>query len=140
NLPGLPVPQASLSRIDVITAPLDADWADFSGALINATTPSGTRHLAGQLFGDWTGDAVATSGVFDPGGMTFQSVRGGASISGPIVPDTAVLIATVQGQLDREPLPPAWIATGSNSVLKGAAGSAPIDPLLATRLVSNNRI
>src|SRR6185295_13328476 len=26
NLPGLPVPQASLSRIDVITAPLDADW------------------------------------------------------------------------------------------------------------------
>jgi hypothetical protein len=142
NLIGLAVPQGPLSRVDVLTAPLDMEWGDFTGAVVNATSRPGTGRFAFRGFGDWSGNPVTTSGVFDPGAVTFNSWRGGAVASGPVLPDTAFLIAAVEGQFERRPLPAGWIGGAGNATLAAApsADSSGLTRLLAPRVASDDRL
>lgn len=142
NLLGLALPRAPLARLDVLTAPLDAEWADFAGGVINATARPGSRRFAVQGFGDWAGGPVASSGFFDPSAVSFHSWRGGVVVSGPVVSDTAYVIAGVEAQRDQRPLPPAWVAGPGDAILATASDSlgAGLSPFLGPRVVSDDKL
>lgn len=135
------LPRGAFARLDVLTAPLDAEWADFSGAVVDATARPGSRRLGFQAFGDWTGGPVASSEFFAPSAVDYRSWRGGAMVSGPIVSDTGYVIAGVEAQRDQRPLPPAWVAGPGDALLAGASDSmgAGLGTLLAPRVVSDDR-
>ena len=142
DLLGLALPHTQLTRMDVLTAPVDMEWGDFAGAAVNASTRAGSGRFGLRGFGDWSGSPIVTSSVLDPGAVTFGSWRGGVVASGPVLPDTAFLIGAVEGQRERRPLPAGWIAGAGDATLAAATSAATsgLASLLAPRVVSDDRL
>ncbi|MEL6686144.1 MAG: TonB-dependent receptor [Pseudomonadota bacterium] len=84
-----PFPFDALEQVAVELAPLDVIYGNFTACNINAVTKSGTNTFSGSAFIDYTDDGLRgdTAGdqTFDFG--TFDEIRYGATIGGPIIED-----------------------------------------------------
>jgi hypothetical protein len=85
----LPLPFDVIRETSVEFAPMDVEYSDFTGCLVNVVTKSGSNQFHGSAFyayrnEDLRGDTV-DGRTFTPG--VFSEKRWGATLSGPIVPD-----------------------------------------------------
>lgn len=85
----LPLPYDVIRETSVEFAPMDVEYSDFTGCLVNVVTKSGGNKFHGTAFyayrnEDLRGDTV-DGRSFTPG--VFSEKRWGATLNGPIVPD-----------------------------------------------------
>lgn len=84
-----PFPFEAIEQVSVELAPLDVIYGNFTACNINAVTKSGTNTFSGSAFIDYTDDGLTgtTAGdqTFDFG--SFDEVRYGATVGGPIIED-----------------------------------------------------
>jgi carboxypeptidase family protein/TonB-dependent receptor-like protein len=80
---GKSVPIAAVHEYQVLLAPYDVRYGDFTGALVNTVTRSGTNELHGSVFAYGRTDDLARSGAALP----YERLQYGWSLGGPIVRD-----------------------------------------------------
>ena len=90
----------AVREYQVLLAPYDVRQGNFSGALINAVTKSGTNRFSGSVFGyhrneGWTGFPVSES--------DFSNWQFGASLGGPIQRDRVHFFANVERREEDRP-------------------------------------
>lgn len=86
----LPLPFDSIKETAVEFAPFDVEYGQFTGCAINVVTKSGQNDFHGSAFfeyqsDDLTGDTAGGEPA-DPG--SFENLRWGATLDGPIIKDT----------------------------------------------------
>lgn len=118
---GLSLARGAFDRVDVLTAPVEIEWREFTGARLNATSASGTRAFEGRSFIDWTGDALASSDFFDPAAVPHRSVRGAVRLSGPIVRDTAYFVVAAEGGNIQQARSRGWEPRATDATLVAVA-------------------
>ena len=85
----LPLPFDVIRETSVEFAPMDVEYSDFTGCLINVVTKSGTNKFHGSAFFSYRSDSLrgdSLDGV-DNIASDFEEKRWGATLGGPIVPD-----------------------------------------------------
>lgn len=90
----------AVKEYQVLLAPYDVRQGNFSGALINAVTKSGTNRFSGSVFGyhrneAWTG--------FPASENDFSNWQFGASIGGPIQQDRIHFFANFERRSENRP-------------------------------------
>ena len=128
---------------ELLTNGLDVEWSGFAGGYLSSYTSRGTADLEVRGFADWTGSAVTSSKDIAAPAEATRSVRGGAVISGPVIPDTAHFLVGVEAQSLETPMPPAWEIHTFDEGLVAVADSFGVDLtpytetlVLASELVS----
>ncbi len=98
----------AVKEYQILLAPYDVRQGNFTGALINAVTKSGTNDLSGSAFITYRNDALAG----DPlGQTTFNQSQFGAALGGPIIRDK--LHFFLSGEFSRRTTPSLGPAFGS---------------------------
>ncbi|WP_296674813.1 TonB-dependent receptor [Novosphingobium sp.] len=100
-----PVPLDALAQVSVSLAPYDFLQSGFQGGAIDTVLLSGTNRLHGTGFysintDELSGKKIGTTTTVVP---DFKSVTYGATLSGPIIPDTLFLM--VSGERNTDPRP-----------------------------------
>jgi outer membrane receptor protein involved in Fe transport len=98
----------AVKEYQILLAPYDVRQGNFTGALINAVTKSGTNELSGSAFVTYRNDALAG----DPlGESEFNQSQFGAALGGPIIRDK--LHFFLSGEFSRRTTPALGPAFGS---------------------------
>ena len=118
------LPQWAFESVKLNWSPTDAEWGGLAGAVLNGSPKRGSAGLEMSLFADWGGNAGASSTHFSPNASGHSSVRGGALISGAIIPDTLHFTLGAEARRLQTPLPPAWAPTAVDSTILATAQSA----------------
>jgi hypothetical protein len=82
---GKSIPIDAVSEYQVLIAPYDVRYGDFTGALVNTVTRAGTNALHGSTFTYWRNDKLARGG--DLAGPRYERFQSGLSLGGPIIRD-----------------------------------------------------
>lgn len=77
------VPLDAVREYQILLAPFDVRYGDFSGALVNAVTYSGTNRVEGSVFAYGRSDALARAAQ-DTAGLDYARLQYGFSLGGPI--------------------------------------------------------
>jgi hypothetical protein len=90
----------AVKEYQVLLSPYDVRHGNFSGALINAVTKSGTNQFSGSIFGyhrneGWTGYPIS--------GADFSNWQFGGSLGGPIQRDRAHFFANFERRSEDRP-------------------------------------
>lgn len=80
------IPLGAVKEYQVVLSPFDVRQGNFTGALINAVTKSGTNELHGELFGTFRNEKMERDVPYLRQNPFSQSQYGG-SLGGPIVRD-----------------------------------------------------
>ena len=99
---GRSLPFEAVREYQVLLAPFDVRYGDFTGALVNTVTRSGTNRFAGSLFGLGRSDALARGGELAP--SSYERWQGGLSASGPIVRDRVQFLLASEFQRLNAPM------------------------------------
>ena len=94
----MPFSLDAIEQVSVELAPFDVQYGFFTACNINAVTKSGSNEFHGGVFFDYTDDGLTgdkTDGVQRNLG-TFDEKRYGASLGGPIIPDTLFFFAAYE--------------------------------------------
>jgi hypothetical protein len=117
-----PISISVLEAVSVEVAPYDVQYGSFTGGVINSVTKSGTNQFQGEAFwettgNDYQGDSYSYED-FQTGNVVNRSVTAefeetsyGATLSGPIIPDTLFFLVNYE------------YFEGTQPVLSGPAGS-----------------
>lgn len=119
-----PIPLEALSSISIELNPYDVRRSNFTGALINAVTTSGTNTVAGEIFYEFSNDDMRgkhpRTGVKEP----FDEKRYGVSVNGPIWKDRLFFAFTYEN-FEREASSP------SSGFILSPASVALVDQVIA---------
>jgi hypothetical protein len=105
---GKSIPLDAVQEYEVLLAPYDVRYGDFTGALVNAVTKAGTNKLRGSVFAYGRNDqlsrrtAPATS-------TTYERVQYGFSLGGPIVQNRLHFFIAPELQRFTSPAPGPYI-------------------------------
>ena len=80
------IPLDAVQEYQVLLAPYDVRYGDFTGALINAVTRSGSNDFHGSVFGLARNDHLARRGG-TVGPLPYERLQYGFSLGGPLVRD-----------------------------------------------------
>ena len=103
-LGGKSLPLDAVKEYQVLVAPYHARFGDFSGALVNTVTNSGTNEVTGSGFAYWLSDRLARQLDEDPG-MPYDEVQYGFSLGGPILRDRLHYYVALERQHFTSPAP-----------------------------------
>jgi hypothetical protein len=78
-----------IDQAQVMGVPVDAEWRGVSGSLLAAQTRRGTNQMVFRPYATFSSAKLGGRSLDNPGDSTASSFQVGASISGPLVPDTA---------------------------------------------------
>lgn len=123
---------------EFLTNPVDVEWSEAAGGYLSGYTRQGTATPQFRFYGDWSGATAVSSDYLTTDGVTANSFRGGAVLTGPIVTDTAHYALGFEAQRLELPLPPAWANDSFDSALLGVADSLGVDltPYTQTRVLA----
>ncbi|UCG85495.1 MAG: carboxypeptidase regulatory-like domain-containing protein [Gemmatimonadota bacterium] len=119
-----PFTVASFEQLQMLTNGVDVEYSGSAGASLSGFSRRGTRDLEFGVFGDWTGSAMSGSKYIDSGSLSYNSVRGGITASGPIVRDTSHFIVGFEARKLETALPSAWVPTDADSAFVAAAANS----------------
>jgi hypothetical protein len=105
----------AVKEYQVLLSPYDVRQGNFSGALINAVTKSGTNTFSGSIFGyhrneAWTGFPLAES--------DFSNWQFGASLGGPIQRDKVHFFANFERREEDRPAAGPFFGSGEPVVVR----------------------
>ncbi len=108
---GKPIGYDAVKQYQVELAPYDVRQGNFTGALINAITKSGSNRWTGSAFGYFRDQGLAG----DPLSQSeFSNYQFGGSLGGPIVRDKAHFFLNLEFQEASTPATGPFIGAGSN--------------------------
>ena len=87
----------SLEELKVTTSNYDAEFGSVGGALLQATTKSGTNRFHGSAFEYLRNDAFNAQNPFAPGALPLHWNQFGGSLGGPVKKDKLFFFADYQG-------------------------------------------
>jgi hypothetical protein len=97
---GRSLPLEAVQEFQVLTAPFDVRYGDFTGALVNAVTRAGTNRFAGSAFVRMRNDALARQGAHAPANP-FERWQYGFHAGGPVVRDRVHFFIAAEVQAHR---------------------------------------
>ena len=104
-LAALSVPRSGLSGAELIAGDTDVEWVDWGGAILAGLSRAAGDRNEVDLFADYSGGGLFSSQAISGTVPTNQSVRGGVTLSVPIVRDTTRLMIGVEGWRVERPEP-----------------------------------
>jgi hypothetical protein len=110
---------SNFDLVDLLTVAPDVEWPGAAAAYITAFTRQGSPRPSGQLFGDWSGDALGGASSAAP----FQSYRVGGQIGGSISGDTAHFMLGAEFLQSELPFQSLWAADAETARLVDEARS-----------------
>jgi hypothetical protein len=122
--PTIPFAFSSLEAVELASNRVDVEYSGLAGASLVGFSRRGTREMQIGFFGDWSGATLSSSDYFDPADLSYHSVRGGISASGPVIRDTSQFFIAVEGRRLRTPMPSAWAPTPFDSALVAVAADS----------------
>lgn len=125
-----PITLEAIQEFNILVAPFDVRYSNFSGGLINAVTKSGTNDWTLSGFGLFTNESFVSELDGSEFGE-FSDNQFGGTIGGPIVRDKAFFFAA--GEFQRADQPFEGFEPGQSNDLTGELG---IDPAEAVEIAS----
>lgn len=128
-----PVPFDALAQVSVSIAPYDFRQSGFQGGAIDTVLLSGTNSFRGTAFysqntDGLSGTRIGTSVLTVP---NFKSETYGATLSGPIIPDTLFFMISGERNTDPRPYPTQIASFATPSVITNAITA--VDAIATTR-------
>ncbi len=102
----------------------DVEWSGQAGGTLSGYTSRGTRELGARAFGNGSGGPLL-SGV-EPGPSGYQTIQGGLTVGGSLIPDTATMVFGVEARRLATPLQPV-LGTSTEQAIQIARESYGID-------------
>jgi hypothetical protein len=99
---GRALPLEAIKEFQVLLSPYDVRQGNFTGALVNAVTQSGTNELTGSAFVYYRDQALARDTTFLRN-SPFTRRQLGFSLGGPIIKDKLRFFATVETSQNTSP-------------------------------------
>jgi len=139
----IPSPDA-IAEVNLVTNTINPEYGRNGGAILNATTKSGTNHFHGDGFEFFRDNAFNSRNFFGRSTTVFHRNQFGGTIGGPFVKDKLFGFFSYQGTRARQPQPG---ASGTTTVFTPAersgnfsngSGTSPFTGNSATPLVGEN--
>ncbi len=105
---GKSIPLDAVKEYQVLIAPYDVRYGDFTGALVNTVTHGGTNELRGSTFVHWRNDRLARSSL-DTDRSPYDRAQFGFSLGGPLVRDRLHFFVAPEIQRLTEPAPGPYV-------------------------------
>ncbi len=96
------IPLGAVKEYQVVLSPYDVRQGNFTGALINAVTKSGTNEFHGELFGTYRNEQMERDLPFLRA-QPFSQGQFGLSLGGPLIRDRAHFFLAAEGQQQSTP-------------------------------------
>jgi hypothetical protein len=125
---GKSIPIDAVSEYQVLIAPYDVRYGDFTGAIVNTVTRSGTNELQGSAFTYWRSDQLARGGDL-ASSEPYERFQTGLSLGGAIRRDRFHFFIAPELQRLTSPAPGAYLGQPA-----GAAANLRIGPADIARL------
>ena len=100
----IPSPDA-IAEVSVVTNTINPEFGRNGGAVLNATTKSGSNRIHGDGFEFYRDTSLNTRNFFNPSSTIFHQNQFGGTVGGPIVKDKAFFFFSYQGTRNVEPEP-----------------------------------
>lgn len=122
---GKSIPIDAVKEYQVLVAPYDVRYGDFTGALVNTVTRSGTNNLQGSTFAYWRNDRLARGGDL-ASNEPYERVQYGFSLGGPIFRDRVHFFIAPEFQRLASPAPGPYIGQPSTALDQVRANQADV--------------
>lgn len=111
------IPLSAVKEYQVVLTPYDIRQGNFTGALINAVTKSGTNELHGEVFGVYRNEQMERDVPFLRA-QPFSQGQYGLSLGGPIIHDRLHFFVAAEGQQQSTPATGPYFGQPASSVIK----------------------
>jgi hypothetical protein len=112
----------AVKELQVVSAPFDVRYGNFSGGLINAVTKSGTNRVEGSILGNFESSDLVGTDASGSRGNEFSRKEVGLTLGAPIVRDRVALF--VNAAASEEAFPQVIPVPGSNSTGGGISSAS----------------
>jgi hypothetical protein len=114
---GKSIPIDAVKEYQVVIAPYDVRYGDFTGALVNTVTRSGTNEIRGSAFTYWRSDRLGRASIDD---QPYERIQTGFSVGGPIRRNRIHFFIAPEVQRLTSPAPGAYLGqpSGAASALR----------------------
>lgn len=109
------IPLSAVKEYQVVLSPYDIRQGNFTGALINAVTKSGTNELHGEVFGTLRNEQMERDVPFLRA-QPFSQNQFGLSLGGPIIRDRLHFFIAAEGQDQKQPASGPYFGQPASSV------------------------
>lgn len=114
---GKSIPVDAVSEYQVLVAPYDVRYGDFTGAIVNTVTRSGTNELQGSAFTFWRSDQLARGGDL-ASAEPYERLQTGFSAGGAIRRDRIHFFIAPEVQRLTSPAPGPYLGQPEGSAAK----------------------
>ena len=114
-------PLGSVGAAEVVLNGADVEWHGAAGPILSAHSRRGTGALRLDVTADATASALTSSQYFDPAEVSGTSFRTHATLSGPLIRDSAEFVLGVDVQRLEQPRAAMWPTNALSSALIGVA-------------------
>jgi hypothetical protein len=111
------IPLSAVKEYQVVLSPFDVRQGNFTGALINAVTKSGTNEFHGEIFGTYRDEQMERDVAFLRA-QPFNQSQFGLSVGGPIIRDRLHFFIAAEGQQQSTPASGPYFGQPSSLVTK----------------------
>ncbi|HZI40550.1 MAG TPA: carboxypeptidase regulatory-like domain-containing protein, partial [Gemmatimonadaceae bacterium] len=125
------IPLTAVKEYQVVLSPYDVRQGNFTGALINAVTKSGTNEFHGEIFGTYRDEQMERDVAFLRA-QPFNQSQFGLSVGGPIVRDRLHFFIAAEGQQQSTPASGPYFGQPASSVTKVPVSAADWDRFKTT--------
>ncbi|HMA19613.1 MAG TPA: carboxypeptidase regulatory-like domain-containing protein, partial [Gemmatimonadaceae bacterium] len=114
---GKSIPVDAVKEYQIVVAPYDVRYGDFTGALVNTVTRSGTNELTGSAFSYWRSDRLGRQ-QDDSTGQPYERLQTGFSFGGPVRRNRIHFFVAPEVQRLTSPAPGAYLGQPETSAAK----------------------
>ncbi|HEX6576327.1 MAG TPA: hypothetical protein VF042_15270, partial [Gemmatimonadaceae bacterium] len=111
------IPIDAVKEYEVLVAPYDVRYGDFTGAVVNTVTRSGTNEVEGSVFTYWRSDQLARGGELTSD-MSYRRLQTGFSLGGPLRRNRLHFFVAPEIQRLTSPAPGAYLGQPSSAAAK----------------------
>jgi hypothetical protein len=125
---GKSIPIDAVKEYQVLIAPYDVRYGDFTGALVNTVTRAGTNDFRGSAFSFWRNDRLARGGEL-ASEEPYDRLQSGFSVGGPIVRDRMHFFVAAELQRITSPADGPYVGQPASALDQLRVNAADIDRL-----------
>ena len=114
-------PLGSVGSAEVVLNGTDVEWHGAAGPILSTQSNRGTGSLRFDVTADATTSALTSSQYFDPGLVSGTSFRTNATLSGPLIRDSAEFVLGVDVQRLEQPRAALWPTNALSDALVDVA-------------------